>query len=891
MKEWFFVQGSRRRPSRSSPKFTCPSCRAAVRETRPNATVTTLLDIVLAAYPDRNKSQAEKEEISQRYKPGDSVFPREHAEDSEEDDQRVLEEVRQLSLQESRPRTRDTHHGQPHPSRTRHTDHDARREEGRSRRRRDEDRTARRQDQEHRGRRTEGTSENARRIEHQSSLRSLLSLTDSETMEEEILRQILEEGLLDDIDMDNLGPRQEEELSERIAEAYRRRHRLRSRSNQPQDTRDASHPNPSRPRARSHSVQRTTTGPPPRDSSRPPASRPYLLEPLVSRPGPSNHQSRQSEQGSGRRRTSPVTPRLASSSEVTLQSSARSSSDMTSERPRASQTAATRTPESTPRRRRATESERGPRVSTSRTRERGSQSQASNRPLPLTDSPTSVASPLSATLQNPTAARSEQAPSGSTVLPVNASRVPIINGPASQNSRSRPSSSRSNGLHAPTPSYIEPSISCDRCGKANIQYDLHKTCLQCNDGKFHLCLRCYRVGRGCLSWPGFGASAQANFERILIMSHNESAPARETPHVLISSKYKRPSGTARRATDDDRQMTSDDPARRLQTGLFCDTCNSTANDCYWKCDLCNEGDWGFCNRCVNQGKCCTHALLPICRITSTSADAPGASSTTPAPNENETFKILSFSTNCDICTYPIPASTTRFHCLTCNDGDYDVCANCYLKLGATGKISKENSHNGWRRCIRGHRMIVTGFEDHDEGQKRVVVRDLVGGRALKDEHLYHPSSTATPVSAAATGSPISTTSPEVGTGDWSWKEGAERRKKASRARTPWANGAIQINTNTSSNGSHSRNASTEPPTPSSPTTPTRRFPPDGGVGVIVHALWSWYPEDGVEDELMFPRGAEITEGENINDDWFWGCYAGVTGLFPGAHVTVVGEVG
>ena len=188
-------------------------------------------------------------------------------------------------------------------------------------------------------------------------------------------------------------------------------------------------------------------------------------------------------------------------------------------------------------------------------------------------------------------------------------------------------------------------------------------------------------------------------------------------------------------------------------------------------------------------------------------------------------------------------------------------------------------------------MIVTGFEDHDEGQKRVVVRDLVGGRALKDEHLYHPSSTATTVSAAATGSPISTTSPEVGTGDWSWKEGAERRKKASRARTPWANGAIQINTNTSSNGSHSRNASTEPPTPSSPTTPTRRFPPDGGVGVIVHALWSWYPEDGVEDELMFPRGAEITEGENINDDWFWGCYAGVTGLFPGAHVTVVGEVG
>jgi hypothetical protein len=55
-------------------------------------------------------------------------------------------------------------------------------------------------------------------------------------------------------------------------------------------------------------------------------------------------------------------------------------------------------------------------------------------------------------------------------------------------------------------------------------------------------------------------------------------------------------------------------------------------------------------------------------------------------------------------------------------------------------------------------------------------------------------------------------------------------------------------------------------------------------------MWSWIPEEGVHDELMFPRGAEITEAENINDDWYWGCYAGMTGLFPGSHVTVVGEI-
>lgn len=844
-----------------------------MRETRPNATVTTLLDIVLAASPDRAKAQNEKEEIAQKYKPGDSVFPRDDSTDESGDDTRVLEEVRQLSLQESRSRPRETRHRTPH-SRVRHSnrsDHDTRRDGGRSRRRRDDDRTARRHGHERGSRRTEEVAEQTRRIEHQSSLRSLLSLSDAETMEEEILRQILEEGLLDDIDMDNLGPRQEEELSERIAEAYRRRHRLRSSSpqRQEQETRESSHSTSSRPRSRSHSAQRSTTRPT-RESSRPPASRPYLLEPLVSRPGPSTQQRRSSEGSSRRRRESPGTAHPASSSE---RPSTRSSSDMTTERPRAPQ-AATRTPESsTTRRRRATESDRTvPHLWTPGSRERG-QHHVSGRQL--TDSPTSTASPLS---------------SQSAIPPVSTSVASNVNGQSNQGGRSRPSSrpssSRSNAAHAPAPSFIEPSISCNQCGKANIQYELYKECSQCNGGDYHLCLRCYRVGRGCLQWPGFGASAQASFERILCMSNNETVPT-QTPHVLQYFKYKRPSGTTRRATNEDRPMVSDDPARRLQTGLFCDICKSQANECFWKCNQCNEGDWGFCNQCVNQGRCCTHPLLPICRLPSST---PVDSSQPPTINSNtngpETFKILSFSTNCDICTHPIPASTTRFHCLICNDGDYDVCANCYLKLGAAGKISKVNGHNGWRRCPKGHRMVVIGFEDHDEGQRRVVARDLVGGRALKDEHVYRPP----PQPAISSSGSGTLPSPEGGTGDWSWREGSERRKKASRFRPL---------PHPSNPNSHTRTASTTDsaspttPTQSNPGTPTAatpRFPPDGGVGVVAYALWSWYPEDGVEDELMFPRGAEITEGENINDDWYWGCYAGATGLFPGAHVRILGEV-
>ncbi|RAH48590.1 SH3 domain protein [Aspergillus brunneoviolaceus CBS 621.78] len=948
LKEWFAVQGTRSRPS-SSARFTCPSCRATVRDTRPNATVTTLLDMVLAASPDRGKSAAEKEEVAQRYKPGDSVFPSTDA-GSDAEDRRVLEEVRALSLQDSRSGYRQQQQQQRsrHSSRSRHrrmegtgTDSDERRreEDGRSRRRREG--SSRRQP-----RRTtageEGPERSTRRVEHQSSLRSLLSLSDTETMQEEILRQIFEEGLLDDIDLDNMGPSQEEELSERIADAYRRRHRLRARSQQQRtEPRENSQTPSSRPRARSQSVQRAENGTgaaamrDTRESNGgPPVSRPYLLDPLVARDGHSGHQRRLSDQGGTRtrRRTSPVPVGAASSSEVSLRPAARSSSDMVADRPRNSQTGRVRTAEASAasRSRRATASEQNvPNIWVEGARER--QLRPSGRSS--IDSPR-VATALNHRGRNGSWPSSPDEPS--TASPPTSSLVAEVGVAARQEPRSRPSSSRSNAPPRSATLYMEPSIKCDRCDKPNIQHDLHKKCPTCNNGNFYLCLRCYRTGRGCLNWAGFGASAKADLERIRASSTGEPRSPIDTSHILQSCKYLRAPESAYRSDRDGRMVTNDDPARRLQTGLFCDSCHSSANDCLWRCNQCNEGDWGFCNRCVNQGRCCTHALLPICRITRDSPLASPTGAFTIAPNGasndcsdasgsgTEIFKILSFTTNCDICTHPIPASTLRFHCLVCNDGDYDICANCYLRLVATGKIRKENGHNGWRRCIKGHRMIVVGFEDHDEGQRRVIVRDLVGGCALNDDHLQQPSSSpfavptptsihatastpgtpnspfphhTTPFSSsAATGTGPGIASPEFAPGDWLWKEGSERRKKASRLR-PWPLG-----------GERDRTALTSPPSsePSTPNTPTfaapvlptsavpasasRRFPPDGGVGLIVHALWSWYPEDSVKDELMFPRGAEITEAENINDDWYWGCYAGLTGLFPGSHVHVVDEV-
>jgi hypothetical protein len=65
-----------------------------------------------------------------------------------------------------------------------------------------------------------------------------------------------------------------------------------------------------------------------------------------------------------------------------------------------------------------------------------------------------------------------------------------------------------------------------------------------------------------------------------------------------------------------------------------------------------------------------------------------------------------------------------------------------------------------------------------------------------------------------------------------------------------------------------------------------KFPPDGGVGKRCLAFWSYYPEegDGGKGELLFPKGAEVREVEDINEEWSFGVYAGEKGLFPAQYV-------
>lgn len=831
-----------------------------------------------------------------------------------EEDRRVLEEVQQLSLREvgitgnslEPPRERRRRERSRDGSRS---SRNSARDDGRSRSRN----------------RPEPSREviPPRHVEHQSSLRSLLSASelDSQEIEEEIMRQIMEDGLLDGIDLNNIDAAQEDEISERIAQAYRARQLARQRERRERRERvtelfargseaaSSSRTPPlredeqARRRAQSRSESGTSTpsGPPPsgsapsgQASSRPPVSRPALIDAANNNQGRSHH-GRSSSQGSSRSsRRAERPPALSLGSQRQASGSA---TDLSS-RPSTSDAAR-------PARRRQSENQQRSTLDERQQFRTGLQLHSSSNPnsprragfnLPTAESPSGLvpgSAPLTSTLQPPNARRTTDPTSVRQARQTNVGAPPILS-PATfpRSTRDEPpreSSSRLNSLSttqnltaSPPEQYREPAVSCMRCAKEHIEYDLYYNCSRCDGGSYNLCRSCYRAGKGCKHWYGFGWAAWPSYQKRA--PPGGYSPSHEYPHILVGHRYRRPATPLTESTGTPPTlMSGDDPSKRLESGVFCDICKSLANHCYWKCDICNEGEWGFCSDCVYQGRHCTHPLLPIARKLPTDGDshsrdeAPttshlmtspqgqGNSSATPplTPSTaslidgpgtvtiaNTTFRPLTFRTFCNKCKLPIPPSHTRYHCLHCNKGDYDLCTSCYHQSVKQGRITRENGPNGWRRCIRGHRMVVIGFEDRDGGQRRVVVRDLVGGFSLRDVSEEAPSS----ASATADSQPRSPTG-----ATWRDSDGSVHRYR----------------------------------TPASPSSPaaaasTLRFPPDGGIGLRVQARWSYFPAEDDQDELGFPKYAEIREAEDMNGDWFWGVYAGQKGLFPGAYVRVLG---
>jgi hypothetical protein len=138
-------------------------------------------------------------------------------------------------------------------------------------------------------------------------------------------------------------------------------------------------------------------------------------------------------------------------------------------------------------------------------------------------------------------------------------------------------------------------LTCYQCAKPHNEFNIHYNCDKCFNGSWNICLECYRAGKGCFNWFGFGSAAWARWERL--KSSGYLSAGAEQPHTLIASRFA------------DLASTSSIPLLRLETGMFCSNCLKCANDCYFQCDLCNNGDWGFCYDCVNQGRCCTHPLI------------------------------------------------------------------------------------------------------------------------------------------------------------------------------------------------------------------------------------------------------------------------------------------
>jgi hypothetical protein len=916
LKEWFAAQAAQAENGPSPPApgatiFNCPSCRAPVRDTRHNATVATLLDMFLLANPDKQRTEAEKAEIQKKYKAGEDVLPKLRSKTreelrAEEEERRLIEQARIASLRDAGVEGESSRRRSRRPNESRSRESSSSRRTGRAPSNTREDGGGRSRDRrtgDHltvegghgrsssSGYRSDNSSDSRRQVGHQSSLRSLLeadmSHLDMEQEIEDLARQIQAEGLLEGRDLDSIDLSNDDELSRRITEIYQRRQRERSRHE------PARRSNASGVSATSRSdvgaTSRSDVGAMSRSDVGAPSSghrdqregRPRTLR----RNSTGAHSAASSVSGrvSDDRRRPPQAP------------SAGSHVGMQVQRPRRPDSASRNRSSTSPAEPARTEAARiPPRAAT----DLSIQTREATATRSILNDTRSTSSPIISSTQRspelaslPFASRVPQPKPQS--HPNSTTQSPFTTPPQSsssrfpENRRSLPptdlamvssvmasfSSASATPQHKRSPSQLhaEPSVTCSRCNKEHIEYELHYNCKTCAAGNWNICLKCYRTGKGCQHWFGFGYAAWNKWEE-----RRRQNPGLERPHMLTASRYQPPKPSPGGA-DGRRTLTMEDPAVRLESGTFCCNCLKNANECYWRCDVCNRGDWGFCNTCVNQGKCCSHPLLPLTYQPPSDRTPPrsplsprphaAAVLTTPTGSGIGPFLPMTFNTRCDLCHNIIAPTEHRLHCFECASslesdtlpGDYDICNSCYDNLVARRQISAENGPQGWRRCPAGHRMVVVAFQPGKGGQYRYIIQGLVGGRCL----------TQATVDSSGGGSGSSSSGEIM---SWGWQEGSVKKARlvtrdVAAAAPTAAAGAVVPNEEELTLG----------------------FPLEELLGMTCVARWGWFGKDGVkaEDELNFPVGAEVREVIDINAEWYFGTYMGEEGLFPAGYVVVL----
>ncbi|KAL8913079.1 MAG: hypothetical protein Q9171_002059 [Xanthocarpia ochracea] len=235
----------------------------------------------------------------------------------------------------------------------------------------------------------------------------------------------------------------------------------------------------------------------------------------------------------------------------------------------------------------------------------------------------------------------------------------------------------------------------------------------------------------------------------------------------------------------------------------------------------------------------THPAQPVdpSENSSHSHEAPSAAQAVPHPSASALDTPKLHIEPSVTCNSALEASITFARGATVWEEDASI-----------GMASGMQRSRGWRKCPNGHRMIVIGFEDCSAGQRRVIVKDLVGGLGLK---------TAGDSNHHSTGQELS------------WQDGQQHHIRRVF-------------------GQETFNETEDSGTTASPL--LRNYPASGGLGMRALAVWSYWPEEDATDELSFPRGAEIREVEDINGDWSLGSYSGKIGLFPSNHVRVLDVV-